>query len=196
MQPYTSSEEPQHRPECHRLPPVPGNDALVPWVADARTWEFTYVGPQAVELLGFPVEDWFEGSFWTDRIHPDDRSDAISKCTTLSREGGSYEFADRMVRSDGEVIWVNDIVSVEMGDTGPVRLCGFLIDVTSRRHCRRLSSRPTGGSRTSCAKPRTRSSRFGKTAPSLEPTRWPRTYSASRRRSWSAPSSSVSFLSA
>ena len=102
-------------------------------MADAQTWCFTYVGPQALELLGFPVEDWYDPSFWTDRIHPDDRENAVSTCVTLSEEGGSYEFAYRMVRSDGEVIWVNDIVSVEMGDTGPVRLRGFLIDITEQK---------------------------------------------------------------
>ena len=28
----------------------------VPWEADARTWLFSYVGPRAVDLLGYPVE--------------------------------------------------------------------------------------------------------------------------------------------
>ena len=60
----------------------------MPWVADAQSWEFTYVGPQAVDLLGFPVEDWYDPTFWTDRIHPDDRETAVSTCMTLSEEGG------------------------------------------------------------------------------------------------------------
>ncbi len=106
---------------------------LVPWVADARTWRFSYVGAQAVDLLGFPVEDWYNPSFWSDRIHPDDRDEAVSTCMTLSEKGGSYEFDYRMLRSDGEVIWVNDIVSVEMGDTGPVTLRGFLIDISQQK---------------------------------------------------------------
>ncbi len=105
----------------------------MPWIADAKTWEFTYVGPQAVGLLGFPVEDWYDPSFWTDRIHPDDREKAVSTCMTLSDEGGSYEFAYRMLRSDGEVIWVNDLVSVEMGDDGPETLRGFLVDITGQK---------------------------------------------------------------
>ena len=42
---------------------------LVPWEADARTWLFNYVGPQAADLLGYPVEDWYEANFWVDRIH-------------------------------------------------------------------------------------------------------------------------------
>src|SRR5438876_4953494 len=32
----------------------------IPWVADAQTWRFTYVGPQAGALLGYPHEAWFE----------------------------------------------------------------------------------------------------------------------------------------
>ena len=105
----------------------------MPWIADAKTWCFTYVGPQAEELLGFPVEDWYDPAFWADRIHPDDREEAVSTCMTLSEEGGSYEFAYRMIRSDGKVIWVNDIVTVDMGDSGPERLRGFLIDITEQK---------------------------------------------------------------
>jgi len=38
-----------------------------------------------------------------------------------------------MVRSDGAVIWVNDIVAVEMGDDGPITLRGILIDITEQK---------------------------------------------------------------
>ena len=31
---------------------------VIPWEADARTWQFTYVGPQAEALLGYPIETW------------------------------------------------------------------------------------------------------------------------------------------
>jgi len=27
----------------------------IPWEASAETWEFTYVGPQAVKILGYPM---------------------------------------------------------------------------------------------------------------------------------------------
>ena len=130
---HCSCEEPSIETTAIDYREILERTPLVPWVADAQTWCFTYVGPQAAELLGFPVEDWYDPSFWTDRIHPDDRDKAVSTCMTLSEEGGGYEFSYRMVRSDGEVIWVNDIVSVEMGDTGPVTLRGFLIDITEQK---------------------------------------------------------------
>ncbi len=106
---------------------------LVPWEADARTWLFTYVGPQAADLLGYPVEDWYGDTFWVDRIHPDDRDAAVSTCERLSRKGNDYEFEYRMIRADGTTVWVSDVVSVEMENGEPATLRGLLIDVTERK---------------------------------------------------------------
>jgi len=36
----------------------------IPWEASAETWQFTYVGPQAVKILGDPIHRWCDsGSF-------------------------------------------------------------------------------------------------------------------------------------
>jgi PAS domain S-box-containing protein len=106
---------------------------LVPWEVDARTWLFNYVGPQAIHLLGYPVEDWYGATFWADRIHPDDRDAAVSTCERLSREGKDYELEYRMIRADGTIAWIHDVVSVEMENGEPALLRGFLIDVTARK---------------------------------------------------------------
>jgi len=106
---------------------------LVPWEADARTWLFNYVGPQAADLLGYPVEDWYGDTFWVDHVHPDDRDAAVSTCERLSRAGTDYEFEYRMIRADGTTVWISDIVSVEMENGEPTVLRGFLIDVTDRK---------------------------------------------------------------
>ena len=39
--------------------------AAVLWQADVESWRFTYVTPQAVKLLGYPLEQWYEKDFWT-----------------------------------------------------------------------------------------------------------------------------------
>ena len=41
---------------------------VIPWEADARTWQFTYVGPQAEALLGYPIEQWYEDGFWAELL--------------------------------------------------------------------------------------------------------------------------------
>ncbi len=106
---------------------------LIPWEADAQTWQFTYVGPQAEELLGYPVESWYTDGFWAECIHEEDRAEAIATCVRLSQQGGHYEFEYRMIRADGQIVWIQDVVSVEMRDGVPALLRGYLIDVTARK---------------------------------------------------------------
>ncbi len=48
---------------------------VIPWELDTSTWRFTYVGPHAASLLGFPVEDWYTEGFWDKHIRMDDTHD-------------------------------------------------------------------------------------------------------------------------
>ncbi|MCZ6915349.1 MAG: PAS domain S-box protein [Gemmatimonadetes bacterium] len=125
-EPSTDSNEDRYRVLLESTP-------LVPWEADARTWRFNYVGPQAEQLLGFPVERWYEDTFWVDRIHPDDRPETIDTCLRLSEKGGHYDIEYRMIRADGAVVWICDVVGVEMQDGKPALLRGFLVDITKRK---------------------------------------------------------------
>ena len=88
----------------------------IPWEADAKTWQFTYVGPQAARLLGYPVERWYEKEFWASHIHQDDRQIAIKTCLESSGKCKDFEFEYRMVSSEEQIVWVHDIVSVEAVD--------------------------------------------------------------------------------
>jgi PAS domain S-box-containing protein len=105
----------------------------VPWEADAKSTQFVYVGPQAVELLGFPVEEWYKNDFWARQIHPDDRDYAVKTCLENTQTEQSYEFEYRMVKADGGIVWICDIVHVVRVDGEPHTLLGFLIDVTERK---------------------------------------------------------------
>ena len=68
----------------------------VPWEANAKTWQFTYVGPQAVRLLGYPVEQWYQKDFWVQHLHPEDRDYAVDFCVRSSRTLKDYVFDYRM----------------------------------------------------------------------------------------------------
>jgi two-component system, LuxR family, sensor kinase FixL len=105
----------------------------IPWVADAQTWRFTYVGPQAGALLGYPHEAWFEPDFWVTHIHADDRQAALAFCLEHSRKHADYEFEYRMVAADSRTVWIHDIVHVVAENGRPVLLRGFMVDVTARR---------------------------------------------------------------
>ncbi len=102
----------------------------MPWEADARTAQFTYVGPQAVALLGYPRERWYETDFWPEHMHPEDRDTAVAICVENSRHLTDWDFEYRMIASDGRVVWIHDIVNVVFMNGEPHTLLGFLVDVT------------------------------------------------------------------
>jgi PAS domain S-box-containing protein len=107
--------------------------AAVPWEADVESWCFTYVGPQAVKLLGYPLEQWYEKDFWVSHLHPDDKKTAIDTCATLSETADDFAFEYRMVSSSGKVVWVHDIVNCQHRNGKPARLRGFLLNISERK---------------------------------------------------------------
>jgi PAS domain S-box-containing protein len=107
--------------------------AAVPWQADVESWVFTYVGPQAVKLLGYPLEQWYEKDFWASHLHPDDKEFAVNTCLDLSKTAEDFEFEYRMIASSGKIVWVHDIVRCEHRDGKLVELRGFMLDISERK---------------------------------------------------------------
>ncbi len=105
----------------------------IPWRLDLDTWRFTYVGPQAVELLGYPVEDWYAEGFWPDHLSPDDREQAVRFCQESTARCEDHEFEYRMVAADGRAVWIRDSVNVVSAEGGPKMLRGFMFDITARK---------------------------------------------------------------
>jgi len=108
-------------------------DAII-WEADAHTWQFTFVNQHAEKISGYPVNQWLsEPNFWADHIHPDDRKDAVSFCQRATQEGHNHEFEYRMIKADGSVVWLRDVVSVECVEGKPVQLRGIMVNITERK---------------------------------------------------------------
>jgi PAS domain S-box-containing protein len=103
---------------------------VIPWEKDPVTRRFIYVGPQVVEILGYPIEDWYTDKFWMEHVHSDDRNRVSNFCEESSRKFDDYELEYRMVTAAGRVIWLLDLVNVRReGDT--IRsLRGMIIDIT------------------------------------------------------------------
>jgi len=106
---------------------------VIPWEVDATTGNFTYVGPQSVEILGYPVTDWYTDNFWYEHIHPEDREWALEYCYESSLLMDNYEFEYRMVSADGTDVWLYDIVNVVRDGEKPCLLHGFMIDISDRK---------------------------------------------------------------
>ncbi|WP_071187381.1 PAS domain S-box protein [Trichormus sp. NMC-1] len=106
---------------------------VIPWEADPNTGNFTYVGPQTEEILGYPLSDWYQNNFWPEHIHPEDQEWAVQYCRNSSLTLDNYEFEYRMFAADGRIVWLYDIVNVLRDENRPQLLHGFMIDITERK---------------------------------------------------------------
>lgn len=108
-------------------------DGIV-WELDAATFQFTFVSPQAEQLLGYPMEQWLsEPDFWSNHIHPEDREWARRFCRTRVEEQRNHHFDYRMLAADGRVIWLHDQVNVIVKNGQVTTLCGVMTDISERK---------------------------------------------------------------
>ena len=96
------------------------------------TGEATW-SPELLDLLGIR-EGAFGGTFedWMALIHPDDRAEA-THCIEWALETGTLAGEWRLLRPDGEIMWVLVRGVVEHdAQKRPVRLTGAQVDITER----------------------------------------------------------------
>ncbi|MEH2042886.1 PAS domain S-box protein [Nostoc sp.] len=103
---------------------------VIPWELDLKTWRFIYVGPQAVDLLNYPIAEWYEENFWVNHLHPDDKENSVRICQEATARRENHELEYRMLAADGRVIWLRDIVSVVEEAGTVIGLRGFMFDIT------------------------------------------------------------------
>ena len=92
----------------------------------------TYISPNAESLTGYPIEkftnDWY---FWQSLIHPDDKDKAAGQVANFI-QGENSEVEYRLIRPNGEVMWVRDSGRVEKTvDEQSLIIYGFVTDITA-----------------------------------------------------------------
>ena len=121
------------------------SSSTIPWKMDLSTGQFIYMGKQAEDVFGYPVDSWKDINTWAERIHPDDREQASKYCSECTERGENHEFEYRTITQDGRSVWVRDYVSVTMGDDGPKELVGYMFDITERKEAEEQLSRSLEG---------------------------------------------------
>ncbi|MDF1562929.1 MAG: ATP-binding protein [Deltaproteobacteria bacterium] len=106
---------------------------VITWELDLESRRFTYVGPQAGAISGYPAAAWTDLDAWAGMIHPEDRQEAIDTCLGATRRLEDHALEYRMVKPDGTILFVRDIVSVLARESEPVELRGIIIDLTAER---------------------------------------------------------------
>ncbi|HON07255.1 MAG TPA: PAS domain S-box protein, partial [Verrucomicrobiota bacterium] len=106
---------------------------VIPWEKDSLNGRIVYIGKQVEKILGYPAERWQTPDFWESHIYPEDRNYVINYSLSSADKFDNYEIEYRIVAADGRIVWVQDIVNVERKGGIPVRLRGFMIDITTRK---------------------------------------------------------------
>lgn len=106
----------------------------IPWKIDWATLQFTYIGPQIEELLGWEPASWQTVEDWATRMHPEDRQWVVDYCVSQSQSGIDHEADYRALNKNGDYVWIRDVVHVVRKQNGEVdSLIGFMFDITERK---------------------------------------------------------------
>jgi PAS domain S-box-containing protein len=106
---------------------------IVAWESEGDAQRFSYVSEHAVEMLGYPVSDWYAPNFLASHIHEDDQHwvlAAYKKQTCITQH---FDLTFRMWARDGRLVWVQNLISVGWHNQGARKLHGFMIDVSERK---------------------------------------------------------------
>lgn len=111
------------------------------WEADADTLRFNFVSDHVKQILGFSTKEWLaEPRFWEAHIHPGDREEVLNYYNLKSRPAKSYVFEYRMIRADGNTVWIKDIVSVIKEGGKQKWLRGLMLDITATKRLSNLEN--------------------------------------------------------
>jgi PAS domain S-box-containing protein len=96
---------------------------------------WSYVSPRIEPILGFTPQEWIERpTAWYERIHPDDREQALAAEHRSHVTGEPLDSEYRMFAKDGRVLWFRDQATVVNDEHGrPVVMQGVMLDITSRK---------------------------------------------------------------
>jgi len=108
--------------------------AAISYIAEiGADGQWFYVSPQIESMLGYSTEEWTSGSReWLRHVPPDDHPIIIAAEEHCAR-GEPFQAEYRIIRKDGQTIWVSDSAVVVRGsDSHPV-MEGLIVDITDRK---------------------------------------------------------------
>ncbi|HEY5885573.1 MAG TPA: ATP-binding protein [Pyrinomonadaceae bacterium] len=124
---------PARKKQAERLQKLLSVTHVFPWEADFATGSITFLGDQAVNVLGYAVEEGYLPGFWGSHLHPDDRDSTIAALVEYSKSLDNFELEFRTIARDNTVVWLHNLISVVRVDGKPRTLLGFAIDVTESK---------------------------------------------------------------
>jgi two-component system, cell cycle sensor histidine kinase and response regulator CckA len=115
-------------PLSDRLPIVTYTNA---WDEPVRA---LWVSPQVERIVGYTPEEWRSPGFFEAILHPADRGPVLAETGALRTELRPFSRDYRLVRRDGQVVWIHDeSVPILDEDGRPEFVQGYFIDISERK---------------------------------------------------------------
>ena len=106
----------------------------VVWSLSWPDMNVNFISPSVEQIYGRPIAEFAENpSLWADTVHPDDKHLSEMALKQL-REKGFAVRECRIVRPDGNIVWINDKSKIIHDKNGkPVRIDGVARDITDHK---------------------------------------------------------------
>lgn len=111
------------------------NSVYMTEVTASGNYDNSYVSPNIEAITGYKAEEFLEiHDFWYKTVvHPEDKPIAFAFRAELP-EGTNSEIEYKIVRADGETVWVRESARLEGREDGSGVIYGVINDVTERRY--------------------------------------------------------------
>ena len=106
---------------------------ILAWEGEVESQRLSYVSEHAVTMLGYPVAAWYEPNFLASHIHADDLPAVLAAYQNQTRITEHFDLTFRMWASEGRLVWIQNLISVDLESEGVTKLHGFMIDVSERK---------------------------------------------------------------
>lgn len=133
---YKNLQKLEHTLTAHneRLHNLLNNINGISWEFDLASNRFTYVSSNVEDILGYKHYEWADFDSWKMMIHPEDRQEIAEYCMVETKKAKDHTMEYRMLKKDGSIVWVLDIVSLGLDAEGvPITLYGFILDITKQK---------------------------------------------------------------
>ncbi len=133
---YKNLQKLEHTLTVHnkRLQNLLNNINGISWEFDLVSNKFIYVSSNAEDILGYKHNEWFDFGSWKEMIYFEDREETVRYCMVETKKAKDHTMEYRMLKKDGSIIWILDIISLGLdADGNAVTLYGFIIDITKQK---------------------------------------------------------------
>ncbi|MBX3229235.1 MAG: PAS domain S-box protein [Labilithrix sp.] len=103
----------------------------IPFRMAPESLRFTYVGPQAVAIVGHPIRAWTDTDFLERHVHAEDLAD-LRRALGSVAEGTHREVELRLAAAGGKELVLRGIVQTLLDAESRPFLSGIFLDVTAR----------------------------------------------------------------